>query len=234
MAEYDAFVENYITQQEHGDLARAVEFPAMTKLVGRVKRKKLLDLGCGLGHHAVFYEKRGANVTALDNSEKLLEKITHTEIIKIRHDINKKLPFAKESFDIITSSLVLDHVKNIDKPLKEIFRTLTPNGTFYCSIPNPLFHQEEQLIGMKQTEQEIDIHGNYFYPRKIVNEYDGATITLYHRTLTEYLRSFQKAGFVIETFLEAQPPHSMKKKDFLGYSFASRNPLFLLFKCMKR
>lgn len=233
MPEYDVFAENYVTQQEHGDLASAIEFPAMTKLVGRIKGKKLLDLGAGIGWHAHFYAKKGACVTALDNSEKLLNKITNKKITVVHHDLNKKLPFDKKSFDIITASLALDHIRNLNKLLKEVQRTLKDDGTFYCSIPNPVFHQEEQLIGMRTNEDDVDIYGNYFYPRKIVNEYDDVTITLYHRTLTDYFTAFTKAGFTVQVLLEPQPPRSMKKKDLLGYSYASRNPVFLLFKLMR-
>ena len=47
--------------------------PCVEKLLGDVRGKKLLDAGCGEGYLARYYAKKGAEVTAIDLSQRLIE-----------------------------------------------------------------------------------------------------------------------------------------------------------------
>lgn len=229
-SEYEYFVESYEARHKTGkDLGFMAEYPQMISLVKPLRKRELLDLGSGLGHHAAYYRKKGAIVTVLDKEQKMLDTISQ-KTNKVCHDMNKKLPFSTESFDIITASLVLDHIKKIKKVFKECHRILKQDGDMYFSIPNPLFTQEKPIAGFIQNADDIDIFGNYFRKRKIINEYEGHTITLYHRPLQNYYDAFLEAGFRLEKFIEARPK---KLKDPIANAFMSRNPYFLLFKLRK-
>ena len=47
-----------------------------------------------------------------------------------------KIPVEDNSFDIVVSTEVLEHISQIDKAIKEIYRVLKPGGSFFVSIPN--------------------------------------------------------------------------------------------------
>ena len=50
-----------------------IETPIITKMLPDLKGKKLLDIGCGMGQHAMQYSKAGAeSVLGTDISEKML------------------------------------------------------------------------------------------------------------------------------------------------------------------
>ena len=49
--------------------------------------------------------------------------------IKIIDGDVTSLPFTDNKFDVVTTSLMLHHVKNTDLALKEMVRVLKPNGT---------------------------------------------------------------------------------------------------------
>ena len=97
----------------------------MSKL-GNIKGKKILELGCGLGEGAVYFAMQGADVTASDLSEGMLdmaEKVArhnHTTIKTMKCSADN-LPFEDESFDIVYAANLLHHV-DIRQTLKEVKR----------------------------------------------------------------------------------------------------------------
>ncbi|OHA91076.1 MAG: hypothetical protein A2665_01115 [Candidatus Zambryskibacteria bacterium RIFCSPHIGHO2_01_FULL_46_30] len=91
--------------------------------------QKVLDAGCGEGILAVLMAKKGALVTACDISIPNIEnakKFAQTESVgnKIRFlcaDI-EALPFEDNSFDVVVSSHILEHIPNFHKGLDEVRR----------------------------------------------------------------------------------------------------------------
>lgn len=51
------------------------------------KNPKVLDVGCGTGHHSLLFEKYGADVTAFDYDENVIEKAKEKKI-KINSNVN--------------------------------------------------------------------------------------------------------------------------------------------------
>jgi SAM-dependent methyltransferase len=108
-----------------------------------VKRKveRVLDLGCGNGRHAMYFARQGLKAAGIDVSEQAIEwakdwaKREHLEIDFRVGDI-ADLPFADNSFDVVVSHGVLDHVhyETARKAAEEVRRVLTPQGLFYCDL----------------------------------------------------------------------------------------------------
>jgi len=234
MGEYDRFAEKYIKIRHKGfSPNKHIELPAMLKILGNIKDKKILDLGCGFGEHAKIYSRKGAKITGIDSSKKeiayaKLRKIGNTNFIV--GDILKKLPFRDNSFDIITSSLVLDYIKNLKKLFKECRRVLKKSGKMIFSIPNPIFYQESPIAGLLKEGKKSRIFGNYFKRRKIKQKWRSGIITYsYHKTLEDFFSAIIQSGFQLENFKEAKPIPSSKNLDNVFYEFASKNPYFIFF-----
>ena len=95
----------------------------------------VLDVGCGGGFLSNALATHTYKVTGVDMSVESLNAAK-------RHDATKtvtyleadayKLPFANESFDVITAMDFLEHVSKPDVVLKEIARVLKPGGSFFC------------------------------------------------------------------------------------------------------
>lgn len=101
----------------------------------------LLDLGCGLGRHAILFAKNGFNVSAVDLSEyaiKYLDSWKEKEKLNILTKVcdMKKLPFENNSFDYVWAYHTLSHTDTIGFQviLAEIKRVLKPSGTIYLSL----------------------------------------------------------------------------------------------------
>jgi SAM-dependent methyltransferase len=110
----------------------------------RLQRKpcclRILDWGCGKGHCTYLLRKLGFKVASCDiersvddsafGQETPIIAAENIEVIPLKDTV--KLPFESESFDIVLSMGVLEHVEDDLESLREINRILKPGGLFFC------------------------------------------------------------------------------------------------------
>ena len=107
----------------------------------REGRKRVLDLGCGLGRHAILFARYGFEVTALDsspNAADYLSGISEKEGLGIRCNVcdMHELPYGDDSFDCVFAYLSISHTDSggIVKILAEIRRTLVSGGGLFFTL----------------------------------------------------------------------------------------------------
>jgi len=119
----------------------ALEEPVVRAAVGDVRGLSVLDLGCGTGRHSIWLAAAGATVTALDFSEGMLaearQKPGAAAIRFIAHDLHQPLQFAADSFDLVVSGLVLEHLRELGNFFGEVSRVLKPGGRAVVSAMHP-------------------------------------------------------------------------------------------------
>ena len=122
------------------------------------KGRKIVDLGTGTGFVplsiASLLEKEDT-FTCSDISQGILN-IAKKNILKenfncnfkfIKTNKSDKLPFEKNSIDIVTMNAVLHHIPNIDKFLSEVDRILKPGGIVSIALePNEKFYKNKFLM----------------------------------------------------------------------------------------
>lgn len=110
---------------------------------------KILEIGTGYGFGLSYLRKLGLNAVGIEpgNSAgfqgryqqalELLEANNISSPKDILHSANgEALPFDDNSFDIIYSLDVLEHVRNIGQCLAEAHRVVKPNGVIVMAVPN--------------------------------------------------------------------------------------------------
>ncbi len=107
-----------------------------------IKKKKILDIGCGGGLVSELLAKINAEVTGIDeNIYNIKEAKEHAKknSLKIVY-INQSLDFFfkknKKKFDLILCLEVLEHVDNVEETLKKISKLMNPGGTLILSTIN--------------------------------------------------------------------------------------------------
>jgi len=95
-----------------------------------VKRKKILDAGCGEGRFSKYFIDSGANITSMDFSEEYIH-LNEKNIPNGKFTVGSvtNIPFPSNTFDYIFTVDVLQHVPNLKKALQEFQRVLKKNGT---------------------------------------------------------------------------------------------------------
>ncbi|MCK4462867.1 MAG: class I SAM-dependent methyltransferase [Candidatus Omnitrophica bacterium] len=128
---------------------------AMSLIPNRLD-KKALDVGCSRGRQSVLLEKKGYEVTSVD-----IKKEYH----KCRRvDVNERLPFDNESFDLVWVSEVIEHLDNPAQTLKEIRRVLKKDGALIATTPNSYFwvFRIFSLFGLTPDKLQRKDHRHFF------------------------------------------------------------------------
>ena len=107
----------------------------------REGRKRLLDLGCGLGRHSILSSRYGFEVSALDSSKDAIDGLRkyseENELdIQCRVGDMHELPYENGSFDCIFAFLSISHTdsEGIKKVISEMKRVLVPNGAMFFTL----------------------------------------------------------------------------------------------------
>ncbi len=120
---------------------QALEGPIVRSALGDVRGLIALDLGCGTGRHALWLAASGAIVTALDFSPGMLalarRKPGSDAIRFLEHDLHNPLPLDSDSFDLLVSGLVLEHIVDLDPFFTEARRVLRSGGRAVISAMHP-------------------------------------------------------------------------------------------------
>ena len=139
------------------------------------KKGKLLDVGCGVGDfvESFNYYRPGMDISAIDISKKA---IVLAKKRKVRADFKagdaQKLPFANNTFDVVTCFDLIEHVRYPKKVLKEIRRVLKPGGIFHTFIPTEknLLSIEGLFIKLGWKGKEIyGGHPHHFSKRQVIS-----------------------------------------------------------------
>jgi ubiquinone/menaquinone biosynthesis C-methylase UbiE len=118
------------------------------KEIFQLKGKRVLDIGCGTGGVVISCALRGANAFGFDADgeelkiAKLRMKSYRVDNISIFKGDGEHIPFPDNSFDLVTATSVLEHVKNLEGVIKEMVRVTKPGGFCCSTTPNPLFPRE--------------------------------------------------------------------------------------------
>ena len=161
------------------------------------------------------------------------EKINSYEKITYQRVAMEDLEFPSHSFDIILSSLAFHYVKDFPSLVRKISGWLRPGGTFVFSVEHPVFTAYGSQDWYYDEKGKI-LHfpvDNYYYEGKREAVFLGEKVTKYHRTLTTYVNTLLKNGFVLENLVEPAPPENMM--DLPGMKDEMRRPMMLLVRAKK-
>ena len=93
----------------------------------------LLDIGCGKGNHLIGFNRRGIRVKGIDRFFSETIQDYDISLCNIEQDY---FPFEDESFDVIFSKSVIEHVSNADNFFEESFRVLKEGGIAIILTPD--------------------------------------------------------------------------------------------------
>ncbi len=107
------------------------------------KGQTLLDLGCGRGDFAKAFESTGLLVKGLDLQKSSADILQGIEVFyaNFEHD---KFPFKDESFDVVFSKSVIEHIQSPQHFIKETRRILKPGGRIITMTPD--WHTQQLIF----------------------------------------------------------------------------------------
>lgn len=170
---------------------------------------RTLEVGCGEGRVTRDLSRRGHNMVAIEPSRSLLASAKAAGSSDQRYAIadGMSLPFRKGAFDVVVAYNVLQVVDDLDVTLEEVARVLAPGGRLCACIAHPVTDLGDVIE--EPTGPRLMIRENYFEPRRIEEhvEVGGHAMTFrgWTRSLQDYSRSLERAGFRLECLREPSP-----------------------------
>lgn len=142
--------------------------PAVVAVAEHLKERgarSVLDLGCGIGRHALYLAELGFDVSAIDGSEAGIlqcRREAQSRGLSVRTDVAMMdhLPFGDATFDYVLSFNVIYHgdLEVVSATVAEIRRVLKPEGLFQgtmLSKRNDAFGKGEEVA----PDTWVDPHG---------------------------------------------------------------------------
>ena len=143
---YNNWADYYDTNENK---TRDLEAVALRKTLAALRFYNCLELGCGTGKNTEWFLTKAKSVTAVDFSDEMLskakEKIKSGNVMFCQADINNDWNFTNKQFDLITFSLVLEHIENLDVVFQKAAKAITANGYVYVGELHPF----KQYMGSK-------------------------------------------------------------------------------------
>ena len=135
---------------------RDLEAQALQETLQNINFETCLEIGCGTGKNTAWLITKAKQVTAVDLSEEMLakakEKINNDNVEFIEADITANWTFAEKKYELITFSLVLEHIQNLDHIFNEVDKCLVQGGHIYIGELHPF----KQYAGSKARFETAD------------------------------------------------------------------------------
>jgi 2-polyprenyl-3-methyl-5-hydroxy-6-metoxy-1,4-benzoquinol methylase len=129
------------------------------------KTNKILDVGCGIGYFLEVAKKRGWDVYGTEYTDEAI-RICEEKNIKMKQGKLNPSDFEPESFDIVTSFEVLEHINNPRDEINNFKSVLRKGGLVYFTTPN-----FNSLLRFKLKEKYDVItypeHLSYYTPKTV-------------------------------------------------------------------
>ena len=198
------------------------ELPTLVALAGHVRRKRVLDVGCGPGRHARALIDKGARVTGIDVSAEMIKAAQARCAGRgrfFRADF-ARAEFPRASFDLITASLCLMYAPTLQPVFQNFRRWLRPGGRLIFSIYHP--------VRFFQKVPDFD----FARRQKVWLHLQGCDVTVwnYYHPLPDYFTALLTNGFELQSFVE--PVLSRRRRGWPADSY--RIPRSIIFAARKQ
>lgn len=175
-----------------GDFAkRHLLNPVLLRLLGDVRRRRVLDAGCGQGYFSRMLADRGAIVVGVEPGQSLFDYAQEKEterrqgIRYIQADLSR-LPRLSPPFDLCVASMVLPVIPDWTAAMRSCIAALAPGGIFVFAVNHPCFER----LWLTWQEHGCYRVSEYFVPYEI----DGPHGADFHRPLSAYLNELIGLG----------------------------------------
>jgi len=239
---WDGIADEWVLHADANDYRNHYLLPRMLAMLGEIADKAVLDLGCGEGGYARELARRGARVTGVDGSARLIEvarQRARAEGVDVRfvHANANALPEAESGrFDVVVAPMSLMDVEDYRGAIREVQRVLRRGGELVMSITHPCFSAPvSEWIRDADGSLRVFAVDRYFeriaWPQKITAAFHSQVLRR-HRPLEDYMAAPLECGLRLREFDE---PSVTDEELRLSHRFRklTRIPYFLFMRWVK-
>lgn len=197
-----------------------------------VTGKRVLDSGCGEGRFCRMLAARGAAyVLGIDLCEPMIAAARDLQsgVEEYRVcDAQDLSCLEDESFDLAVSYLNQCDLPDFEANNRELFRVLKPGGRFVCANLHPMRFAGGTWHRSESGEKLHVMLDHYFDETARTWVMMDVEFTNFHRTLSSYLQSFLRTGFVLVDLVEPTVT-AERVRDYPSLDDELRVPSFIVY-----
>jgi SAM-dependent methyltransferase len=129
------------------------------------KGSRILDFGAGPGQQAKYLSEKGFRVTALDIAT---SNYSREQVYPIDTYDGINFSYEKESFDVVFSSNVFEHIKDTETTLAGLSEITTENGILILVMPSSTWRFWTMITDLINSWHSSKPHGEH--SRNIIEE----------------------------------------------------------------
>jgi len=174
-------------------------------LLGVVRGKRVLELGCGAARWSIALARRGARPVGFDLSAAQLARAQELvaeagKTVPLVRGSAERLPFRSASFDIVFCDWGAMTFSDPTRSVPEAARVLRPGGLFAFATASPL---RFVTYDARHDGQVRRLVRPYFGVHRV--EYPGDSAVEFHPPYGVWVELFRKNGLRIERLIESRP-----------------------------
>jgi len=181
---YNKWSQQYDTNVNR---TRDLEAAALRTVLAGISFNSCLEIGCGTGKNTEWFVTKAQRITAIDLSEAMLakakEKLGMVGVEFLQADITLDWGFAREPYELVSFSLVLEHIEDLDPIFRATAKALVPGGHVYIGELHP-FKQYSGSKARFDTEEGQQI------------------VTCFNHHISDFLEPAKRYGLEIESLHE--------------------------------
>ena len=120
---------------------RDLEAQALRSTLSAIPFENCLEIGCGTGKNTVWFIEKAKQATSVDFSEEMLAKakgkIKSDKVEFVQADITTEWTFSNQLYDLVSFSLVIEHIENLEHIFSQTATALKPGGHVYIGELHP-------------------------------------------------------------------------------------------------
>jgi len=180
------------------------------RLLGDVRGKDILELGCGAARWSIALSRAGARVVGLDVSPRRLQQARELvrragARVRLVEASAESVPFPARSFDLIFCDIGAMSYADPYRTVPEAARLLRPGGQLTFSTESPI---HMVYLSSRNGRFSSRPHRNYFTMHRI----DLPTTVEFQLPYGEWVRLFRENGFELERLIEPRAPPRARSK----------------------
>jgi ubiquinone/menaquinone biosynthesis C-methylase UbiE len=144
--DYNEWADTY---DEVVNKTRDIEARALRQIFSPIAFENILEAGCGTGKNTSFLLTRGEQILSVDFSQEMLrkamQKVSDPKVKFMACDLKQPWPFETHHFDLVSFSLVLEHIESLDYIFHQAYEVLRAGGMLYLGELHPF----KQYAGSK-------------------------------------------------------------------------------------